>query len=74
MKQQRVEFCDGCGKVRNDLGAGKDRPRWIELRDYQMAHGFKPEDLLLTHTYCPDCKAYVQSATKKHDPPVGASK
>ncbi len=74
MKQQRVEFCDGCGKVCNDIGTRKRTPHWIELRDYLMSHGFKAEDLLLAHTYCPDCKQCVQSATKKQDPPVGASK
>ena len=72
MKRQRIQFCDGCGKVHDDIGEGSEAPRWVEMRDFQMNHGFKPEDLLLAHTYCPDCKECVQAAT--HDRgPVGST-
>lgn len=68
MKQQAVQFCDGCGKVRDDIGEGREAPRWVELREFQMTHGFKADDLLLTHTYCPECKECVQAASRKPGP------
>ena len=68
MKQQRVQFCDGCGKVRDDLTSGPDAPRWVALREFQMSYGFKPDDLTLIHTYCPDCKACVDAGAQSSDP------
>ncbi|GKS60074.1 hypothetical protein YTPLAS18_36010 [Nitrospira sp.] len=68
MKKQHVQFCDGCGKVRDDLGAEKQHPRWVELRAFQMTYGFQPDDLLLAHTYCPGCQECVQAGTQSSDP------
>lgn len=55
MKQQEVTFCDGCGKVFDPPEhEGKDG-HWVELRDYETRYGFTWDDLVLSHTFCPDC-------------------
>lgn len=69
MKQQRVQFCEGCGKVRDEIGSTMDAERWVELRDFQMKHGFKPDDLIKAHTYCPTCKEAIQLARGGYDAP-----
>ncbi len=74
MKQQRVPFCDGCGKVRDELASGEDAPRWVELREFQMVYGFKPEDLVMAHTYCPECEECVKAGTHTSGPPGSATR
>ena len=63
MKQQRVQFCDGCGKVCDDLATDNKGLRWVELRAFQMTYGFKSDDLSFVHTYCPECHECVQAGT-----------
>ncbi len=67
MKKQEVPFCDGCGKVRDEIQPETNQNPWGECRAYEMKYGFKWDDLVLTHTLCPECQSVSEAALKKSD-------
>ncbi len=64
MKQEVVQFCCVCGKVRDDLKEKGGPGPWVDLRRFRMIYGFRMSDLRLRKTYCPECAGLRQAAMK----------
>ncbi|NWF71422.1 MAG: hypothetical protein HXY51_00035 [Nitrospirae bacterium] len=50
-----LPVCCVCGLIRDHTGSFLDRESWVKPRTYQRTHGVNPDDVRLTHTYCPEC-------------------
>lgn len=50
-----VPICCFCEKVRDDGGAEPGRGLWQEFTFYMAAYKLGPEEVMFSHTYCPDC-------------------
>ena len=54
--RKTVPMCCFCEKVRDDLAAKPQaKERWQEFSTYLATFGLTPEEIQLSHTYCPDC-------------------
>lgn len=61
MNQQPVQFCNGCGKILDEIQP-RDPPRqWIEARSFLVKYGFNWDDLDLLHSFCRDCQKVVET-------------
>jgi hypothetical protein len=51
-----VAVCCVCRQVTDAPAASSQkRSRWIAMEAYLEAHQLQPEDVRLSHTYCPTC-------------------
>ena len=60
-----LRACCACGLVEDKAGATPGLERWVSQRAYREAHGVRPAELALTHTYCPTCFAEVQEIVRQ---------
>jgi hypothetical protein len=66
MTQHAVWFCDGCGNVRDECGElSLGHACWIALHTYMVKYGLTWDDVTFTHTYCPECAAFLQRAARR---------
>ena len=63
---QLVPVCCVCGLIRDEPGSPPGHMSWVALRSYRKAHELHSTELLLTHTYCPDCLARAQARVREH--------
>ena len=59
MNQQPIQFCNGCGKILDEIQPANPPRQWIEARSFLVKYGFMWEDLRLLATFCPECQKVV---------------
>lgn len=55
-----LPVCCVCGLIRDETGSLPIRMSWVTPGSYRRTHNVRSTDLLLTHTYCPDCLLQAQ--------------
>jgi hypothetical protein len=50
-----VAMCCFCEKLRDDTGTEPGRGLWQDFKFYMARHMLRPEEVMFSHTYCPDC-------------------
>lgn len=50
-----VPICCFCEKVRDDSGTESGRGPWQEFTFFMAAYMLGPDEVMFSHTYCPDC-------------------
>ncbi|NGZ94633.1 MAG: hypothetical protein CV089_00620 [Nitrospira sp. WS110] len=73
MNQQPVEFCNGCGKILDEIQPASPPRQWIEARSFLVKYGFTWDDLRLQQNFCPECRK-VATAIKPDTSPRANSK
>ncbi len=61
MNQQPVQFCNGCGKILDEIQPVNRQTEWIEARSFLVKYGFRWEDLDLQQNFCPGCQKVVET-------------
>ncbi len=62
MKQQAVQFCEGCGQMFDDIQPEGGEARWIEAHAYLMKYGFHWDDLERLNGVCSPCARVFYTA------------
>jgi len=55
-----LPVCCVCGLIRDETASLSSRMSWVTPRSYRRTHNVRSTDLLLTHSYCPDCLLQAQ--------------
>ena len=55
-----LPVCCVCGFIRDETGSLPIRNSWVTPGSYRRTHDVRSTNLLLTHTYCPDCLLQAQ--------------
>lgn len=55
-----LPVCCVCGLIRDETGSLPIRMSWVTPESYRRTHDVRSTNLLLTHTYCPDCLLQAQ--------------
>jgi predicted Fe-S protein YdhL (DUF1289 family) len=63
MKQQPVQFCNGCGKILDEIQPASDPTPWVEARSFLIKYGFTWDDLDLQQSFCPGCRKVIEAST-----------
>lgn len=53
--RQVVPICCLCEKVRDDTGTEPGEGLWQEFKFYMASHMLRPDEVMLSHGYCPGC-------------------
>lgn len=61
-----LPVCCVCGLIRDEAVFSPDRERWVTQGTYRKAHGVNPDDVPLTHTYCPKCFTKAQESMRQY--------
>ena len=64
-KTTMLHVCCLCGLLQDETGPSLDQERWVTQRTFQKMHGVRPDNCLLTHTYCPACFTQVMDRIRE---------
>ena len=59
--RQVVPICCFCEKVRDDTEAEPGGGMWQDFKIYMAAYRLRPEEVMFSHTYCPECLSYYRN-------------
>ena len=60
-----LPVCCVCGLIRDESGSLPSRMSWVTPGSYRKTHNVHSTNLLLTHTYCPDCFLQAQTSMRE---------
>jgi len=59
MNKQHIQFCNGCGKILDEIQPADPPKQWVEARSFLIKYGFTWDDLSLLENFCPECQRVV---------------
>jgi hypothetical protein len=65
-----VPICCFCEKVRDDTGTERGGGLWQDFKFYMAIYMLRPEEVMFSHTYCPECLSYYRDFLSS---PAGAT-
>jgi hypothetical protein len=66
LAQRPLPICCVCTLIRDETRSHSDREHWVTPRTFRKIHGANPDDLPVTHTYCPECFKKAMGVVKRH--------
>jgi hypothetical protein len=68
-----LSVCCVCRLIRDKTGSFPDHERWVTPQAYQKTYDVLSADVLLTHTYCPECFTQVMGTVSQYLRTIGTT-
>jgi hypothetical protein len=66
LAQSLLPVCCVCNLIRDETRSPCDKEHWVTPRTFRKIHGANPDDLPVTHTYCPECFKMAMGVVSQH--------